>query len=390
MGLGLSLGSDADAFFNHARSGITGFEEGNSFEKMTLQSPIQLTFESPRREHEQSFAQQSVASPNGVSCENIGYFMNAQPAASSPMPTRPKVSPTSINPAQTQINPAPALQVVSQNNKPFQISSPLTPVDDKRENALPPISPLSPPESPHRGAQPSSAGTEHRHSPHHNNSLFSRSVRRKVSKVNYAVDTLDSGSDADYEFDDQDYDGDDDDLNGDSTKRSPKRRKRSGSAGETNQRVSGAASPNGGAKKARKVQSYDEMQQSSTQAGDSDDEFISLIEGRNEASPTPDASSANSSPSRPSTVPRSRTTSKSKAKPKSKRRHHCPRPNCHASFTRITDMERHLASVHRTKDDGEVNEACRCAFCGKMFSREDAVLRHENDSCPVRVKRRRW
>ena len=202
-------------------------------------------------------------------------------------------------------------------------------------------------------------------------------------------DTYDSGSDGDYEYDDQDYDGDDDDLSGDVTRKSPKRRKRSASAGETNQQTPEPASPKGAMKKARKVQSCGEMQQSSAQLGDSDDEFISLIEDGNGNSPTPEVST-NPSPSRPFNAPRSRTSSKSKPKPKSKRRHHCPRPNCSATFTRITDMERHMGSVHRTKDDGEVNEACRCAFCGKMFSREDAVLRHENDSCPVRVKRRRW
>ncbi|THH04621.1 hypothetical protein EW145_g5382 [Phellinidium pouzarii] len=77
------------------------------------------------------------------------------------------------------------------------------------------------------------------------------------------------------------------------------------------------------------------------------------------------------------------------AKRKCKQRHHCPRDGCRSSFTRVTDMERHVASVHRPVD----TDANRCAFCRKAFSREDAVLRHENDSCPMRPKKKaveRW
>ena len=111
---------------------------------------------------------------------------------------------------------------------------------------------------------------------------------------------------------------------------------------------------------------------------------------RSTASTLDDASSSSSPSKSINSHPPSRSRSKSKPKPKSKRRHHCPRPNCHATFTRITDMERHLGSVHRAREGGTVDEACRCSFCGKVFSREDAVLRHENDSCPVRVKKRKW
>ncbi|KAI5120068.1 hypothetical protein M0805_002630 [Coniferiporia weirii] len=73
------------------------------------------------------------------------------------------------------------------------------------------------------------------------------------------------------------------------------------------------------------------------------------------------------------------------AKRKQKRRHYCPRNGCQSSFTRITDMERHVSSVHRGID----TDANRCSFCRKAFSREDAVLRHENDSCPMRPKTRK-
>ena len=73
------------------------------------------------------------------------------------------------------------------------------------------------------------------------------------------------------------------------------------------------------------------------------------------------------------------------SKRKTKRRHYCPRDGCQSSFTRYTDMERHLATVHRPTD----TEANRCAFCRKAFSRDDAVLRHENDSCPMRPKKKR-
>ena len=79
----------------------------------------------------------------------------------------------------------------------------------------------------------------------------------------------------------------------------------------------------------------------------------------------------------------------SNSKTKSKRRHYCPREGCRTSFTRITDMERHLASVHRNND----TNTNRCAFCNKAFSRDDAVLRHENDSCPMRPRKtvsERW
>lgn len=77
------------------------------------------------------------------------------------------------------------------------------------------------------------------------------------------------------------------------------------------------------------------------------------------------------------------------AKRKVKRRHHCTQDGCTSSFTRVTDMERHVASVHRQAD----TDANRCSFCRKAFSREDAVLRHENDSCPMRPKKKaveRW
>ncbi len=69
---------------------------------------------------------------------------------------------------------------------------------------------------------------------------------------------------------------------------------------------------------------------------------------------------------------------------KNKKRHHCTRAGCTSSFTRITDMERHVASVHRPAD----SNTNKCTFCQKQFSREDAVLRHENDSCPQRPKKK--
>lgn len=69
---------------------------------------------------------------------------------------------------------------------------------------------------------------------------------------------------------------------------------------------------------------------------------------------------------------------------KGKRRHWCPRDACQTSFTRPTDLERHMASVHR--EGG--SDANKCTFCAKQFSREDAVLRHENDSCPARPRKK--
>lgn len=72
------------------------------------------------------------------------------------------------------------------------------------------------------------------------------------------------------------------------------------------------------------------------------------------------------------------------SKRKCKRRHYCPREGCSSSFTRITDMDRHISSVHRAGD----TDANRCSFCQKAFSREDAVLRHENDSCPMRPRKK--
>ncbi|TDL22509.1 hypothetical protein BD410DRAFT_206090 [Rickenella mellea] len=75
-------------------------------------------------------------------------------------------------------------------------------------------------------------------------------------------------------------------------------------------------------------------------------------------------------------------SSSSKGK-KSKRRHWCPLDGCQTSFTRPTDLERHVASVHAPNRD-EIN---KCTYCKKSFSREDAVLRHENDSCPARPKK---
>ncbi|KAJ7579050.1 hypothetical protein C8J56DRAFT_1059283 [Mycena floridula] len=46
---------------------------------------------------------------------------------------------------------------------------------------------------------------------------------------------------------------------------------------------------------------------------------------------------------------------------------------CQSNFTRAADMRRHWESQH-----GGVKEKCQCRFCGKMYSRPDAKLRHEN------------
>lgn len=47
---------------------------------------------------------------------------------------------------------------------------------------------------------------------------------------------------------------------------------------------------------------------------------------------------------------------------------------CHRSFTRRADLERHIATVHQM-----LNVAC--AQCGATFSRQDALTRHQRDSC---------
>ena len=49
---------------------------------------------------------------------------------------------------------------------------------------------------------------------------------------------------------------------------------------------------------------------------------------------------------------------------------------CHRSFTRRADLERHIATVHQM-----LNVACM--QCGATFSRQDALTRHQRDSCAV-------
>ena len=47
---------------------------------------------------------------------------------------------------------------------------------------------------------------------------------------------------------------------------------------------------------------------------------------------------------------------------------------CMRSFTRRADLERHISTVHQM-----LNVAC--ASCGATFSRQDALTRHQRDSC---------
>ena len=47
---------------------------------------------------------------------------------------------------------------------------------------------------------------------------------------------------------------------------------------------------------------------------------------------------------------------------------------CMRSFTRRADLERHISTVHQM-----LNVAC--AQCGATFSRQDALTRHQRDSC---------
>ena len=380
IGLGLSLGTNPESFFQSDMKSVPvrSFDQGISFDKMTLQSPIQLTFENHSPQDAQASAMQidPVVSLNGGGPE---FFTES---ASSPVcDVSMMQSSTVIAVPQTANSTAVGMLLP---NRQFASSSPLTPVDDKRENVLPLVS-SSTPGSPRRHTSAvnshlhsANVGVEHPHcqSTLDDASLYTRAARRKVSKVNYAVDAFDSSSDGDFEYDEE-YEGDDD--TDDVMRKGPKRGFRSISTHvvDSPRKVSG--------KKIRRVRSEGNAQ---AYGGDSDDDFISLL-GENPS--TLDDASSSSSPSKSiNSHPSSRSRSKSKPKPKSKRRHHCPRPNCHATFTRITDMERHLGSVHRAREGGTVDEACRCSFCGKVFSREDAVLRHENDSCPVRVKKRKW
>ena len=165
--------------------------------------------------------------------------------------------------------------------------------------------------------------------------LHSRSTRRKTSRVNY-VEAFDGESDGDDE-----YVGEHSarDQHG----RNIKRRRASGVASFT---LSGSDSESGSSV------SCDDLPRRGRKPG---------MAGR-----------------------RAVSMSAASAKRKCKRRHSCVRPGCNATFTRVTDMERHVASVHREGD----TDANRCSFCRKAFSREDAVLRHENDSCPMRPRKK--
>lgn len=158
--------------------------------------------------------------------------------------------------------------------------------------------------------------------------MLSRATRRKTSKIDYAEAAYDGDSDDDFVI-----------PGSDATIRNPKRRKASS--------ASVAFSVEG---------ESDE---------DSSDNTHNLLKRSGKRSV-------------------SRSGAGAASKRKCKRRHHCPREGCSSSFTRITDMDRHISSVHRAGD----TDANRCTFCHKAFSREDAVLRHENDSCPMRPRKK--
>lgn len=169
--------------------------------------------------------------------------------------------------------------------------------------------------------------------------LNARFTRRKASRaVSYRDFNFDGDSDDDYEMDaDGDYEYDDDQEDGAAAR---------------------------GRKRARRVAGDGDVSDGSAASGS---RMRSIGAGGRKVS------SARRGP----LDPKARRS-------KNKKRHLCTRPGCTSSFTRITDMERHLASVHRAVDSN-VN---RCTFCQKQFSREDAVLRHENDSCPQRPKKK--
>lgn len=163
-------------------------------------------------------------------------------------------------------------------------------------------------------------------------SLFARSTRRKTSRIDYAEQGYEGDSDDEYEQD-----------------------------------------ANAGVSKRRKARTA-----SAAFPGESDDEASEDSAGRGRKPRGPGRGKGGAA-----------AGAGAAAKRKAKRRHHCTRDGCTSSFTRVTDMERHVASVHRHGD----TDANRCSFCRKVFSREDAVLRHENDSCPMRPKKKaaeRW
>ena len=63
--------------------------------------------------------------------------------------------------------------------------------------------------------------------------------------------------------------------------------------------------------------------------------------------------------------------------PSQSRQYTCPEVDCTASFSRPHDFRRHLNSVH-IRDE---STAPRCAKCNRVFSRADALKRHEDRGC---------
>lgn len=357
LDLGLNINLEDKIYLTEHVVSEGSFDDGSSFGRMTLQSPIHLNFQ-----------HSGHGTPPSITGGDSGGYYPGEENSNSPIFNAPQ-STCGVLSAQTSCEASAGEPISQQSQMKYNVSSPLTPVDERR-GLLPPVSPLSP-ESPHLRAPPSSQGVHDSRSVSPHSSLYTRAARRKVSNVNYAVDEYDSDSDGDYEYD-GDYDGDEEREVG-IVGRVAKRR-RSAEADNGRQDANG--------KRARARSDASRLHKADSEG------FLSPFVDDTLASASASVPSSNAALASYSS--RSRNKSKPKPKQKSKRRHHCSRPNCHATFTRITDMERHLASVHRTREGDEPVDACRCAFCGKAFSREDAVLRHENDSCPVRVKKRRW
>ncbi|KII85557.1 hypothetical protein PLICRDRAFT_56790 [Plicaturopsis crispa FD-325 SS-3] len=65
----------------------------------------------------------------------------------------------------------------------------------------------------------------------------------------------------------------------------------------------------------------------------------------------------------------------------------CSHAGCRETFSRDTDVKRHVATVHDNRGKAQIYEEKRdgfrkyCRFCAKILARPDARLRHEQETC---------